>query len=158
MARRKVTVQEAAERLDASVDAVRQRIKREKLQRAEPDDPRDTRVYVWLDHDQTESRHKVEGEDGSADGNGRALVESLQDQVSYLREQLAAERRANDENRRLLLAALDRIPPQLEAPQEAQDAPAEAPEGSGPRPTTGEAQGGAQEAERVGFWRRLFGG
>ena len=45
-----------------------------------------------------------------------ALVESLQDQVSYLREQLAAERRANDENRRLLLAALERIPSQLEAP------------------------------------------
>jgi hypothetical protein len=51
MTRHKVTVQEAAEVLVTSVDAIRQRIKRGKLLRAEADDPADSRVYLWLDGD-----------------------------------------------------------------------------------------------------------
>jgi hypothetical protein len=42
--------------------------------------------------------------------------------VTVLREQLAAERQAHAEARRLLMAALERIPPQLEAPQKATEA------------------------------------
>jgi len=42
MTKRKVTVQQAADVLDTSVDAVRRRIKRGKLHRAEADDPRTT--------------------------------------------------------------------------------------------------------------------
>jgi hypothetical protein len=120
MAKRKLTVQEAAEALDTSVDAIRQRIKRGKLPRAEPDDSDDNRVYVWLDGNHTEARHHVEGE---ISANLGALVESLQDQVQYLHEQLDREREANRENRRLLAAALERIPPQLEAPPEPPGAP-----------------------------------
>jgi hypothetical protein len=132
MAKRKLTVQEAAEALDTSVDAIRQRIKRGKLPRAEPDDPDDNRVYVWLDGNHTEARHHVEGETST---NLGTLVESLQDQVEYLREQLDREREANRENRRLLAAALERIPPQLEAPSEPPEAPETAtgePEGESP--------------------------
>jgi hypothetical protein len=178
MTKHKVTVQQAADVLDTSVDAIRQRIKRGKLHRAEADDPTDNRVYVWLDGDQPKARHDLEDE---ASPNVDPLVESLQDQVEHLREQLAAERRANDENRRLLLAALERIPPQLEPPSEAEDAP-ESPVSPGPTltpaPTGGErgtatetspempmgstpseASEGPQEAaeERPGFWSRLFG-
>jgi len=48
MTKQRVTVQDASEALGISVDAVRQRIRRGKLPRAElPDD--DNRVYVWLD-------------------------------------------------------------------------------------------------------------
>ena len=61
------------------------------------------------------------------------------------------------EARRLLMAALERIPPQLEAPQEARESPETArgePEGAGPDSATGGAQGGARRP----WWRRMFGG
>ena len=146
MTRRRVTTREAAEALGISVEAVRKRIERDQLAHERVGN----RVFVYLDEDQTESGHDVEGE-----GAG-ALVESLQDQVSYLREQLAEERRANDENRRLLLAALERIP-QLEAPQEAR----ESPEAHGPTETPTPAPEGAHAATETAqrpWWRRMFGG
>jgi hypothetical protein len=128
-----MTTREAAEALGLSVEAVRKRIERGQLAH----EREDNRVYVYLDKDQTESGHDVEGE------ASEALVESLQDQVTYLREQLAEERRANDENRRLLLAALERIP-QLEAPQEAR----ESPESSGPSDGPTLADEDTQESPR----------
>jgi hypothetical protein len=162
MTKHKLTVQEAADVLETSVDAVRQRIKRGKLERAEPDDPTDNRVYVWLDGGHAETRHEAKV-DGSP--NNDALVETLQDQVEYLRDQLEREREANRENRRLLAAALERIPPQLEAPPEA---PPESPESPGPTRTPTDAGEGQEtlrerplteeEPERRGFWSRLFGG
>src|SRR4028119_748160 len=156
MARRKVTVQEASDRLDASVDAVRQRIKRGKLERAEADDPTDPRVYVWLDLDQTDARHKAEVEDESANGNGGPLVESLQAQVGHLLRELEIR---NEELRRkdhLLAAAIERIPPQLEAPKP-QNGSSGAAEGAG-RPEPQSAARGTQEDAHVPWWRRMFGG
>ena len=157
MARHKVTVQEAADRLDASVDAVRQRIKRGKLERAEADDPNDPKVYVWLDLDQTESRHKVEVEDEAANGNGVALVESLQAQVGHLLRELEIR---NEELRRkdhLLAAAIERIPPQLEAPK-SQNGSSGAAEGAGGPEQPQSAARGTQEDAHVPWWRRMFGG
>jgi|SRR5215218_775690 len=139
MARRRVTVQEAADALGISVDAVRQRIRRKHLERAEPEDVADSRVYVWLNTDQTEAKHEPDVQ----------LIESLQDQVRYLREELTAERRANDENRRLLAAALERIPPQLEASQE--------PEPRSGASTPADAGGEAQEPSERPWWRKIFG-
>jgi hypothetical protein len=156
MARRKVTVQEAADRLDASVDAVRQRIKRGRLERAEADDPSDSRVYVWLDIDQTESRYKVEVEDEPANGNGLALVESLQAQVGHLLRELEIR---NEELRRkdhLLAAAIERIPPQLEAPKSQNGSSGAAEGAGGPEPQS--AARGTQEDAHVPWWRRMFGG
>src|SRR4028118_1830372 len=156
MVRRKVTVQEAADRLDASVDAVRQRIKRGKLERAEADDPTDPRVYVWLDLDRTESRHKAEVEDESANGNGGPLVESLQAQVGHLLRELGIR---NEELRRkdhLLAAAIERIPPQIEAPKVRNGASGSAEAAGGPEPRS--AARGAQEDAQVPWWRRVFRG
>jgi hypothetical protein len=121
--------------LDTSVDAIRQRIKRGKPKKAEPDVPTDGRVYVWLDGDYTETRHEAQSEDSP---NLGAPVESLEDQVEYPREQLAAERRAKDENRRLPAAALERIPPQPEAPSQE---PRESPESPGPSGIGGPCKG-----------------
>ncbi len=147
---RRVTTREAADALGISVEAVRKRIERDQLEHERVDN----RVYVYLDEDQTESGPDVEGE-----GAG-ALVESLQDQVSYLREQLAEERRANDENRRLLLAALERIP-QLEASQEARESPVSHGPTEAPVPAPGEAQAATESPEAGGerrpWWRRVFG-
>ncbi|HEV2091708.1 MAG TPA: hypothetical protein VGR18_00935 [Rubrobacter sp.] len=142
-----MTTREAAEALGISVEAVRKRIERDQLAHERVDN----RVYVYLDEDRTESGPDVEGE-----GAG-ALVESLQDQVSYLREQLAEERRANDENRRLLLAALERIPA-IEAPREPSETVEEGedPDQAGSPQTA--AQGSQAGATGRPWWRRIFGG
>jgi hypothetical protein len=78
-----------------------------------------------------------------------------QDTEGVLEEQLRQEREAHAEARRLLAAALERIPPQLEAPTapaEPRESP-ETPPDAGPNteafPETGR--------ERRGFWSRLFG-
>jgi hypothetical protein len=58
---------------------------------------------------------------------------------------------------RLLSAALERIPPQLEALQEARDSPQtveEEPDRAEPHSATVEAQEGTQRP----WWRRIFGG
>jgi ferric-dicitrate binding protein FerR (iron transport regulator) len=55
-----------------------------------------------------------------------ALISEMRGRIEDLREQLQAERQAHAEARRLLAAALERIPPQLEAP--------ESPESPGPYP------------------------
>jgi hypothetical protein len=60
------------------------------------------------------------------------------------------------EARRLLMAALERIPPQIEAPQEAPESPEtveEEPERAEPRPATVESQ----ETVQRPWWRRVFG-
>jgi hypothetical protein len=56
------------------------------------------------------------------------------------------------------MAALERIPPQIEAPQEERESPQtveEEPESAGPRPAAREAQEGTQ---RRPWWRRVLGG
>ena len=88
------------------------------------------------------------------------LVEALKDQIDTLKEQLAAERDANRENRRIIAALTSRIP-ELEAP--ASQDPSESPTRPGPTHSPTQAHEGAQTAsERVSepserpWWRRLF--
>ncbi len=61
----------------------------------------------------------------------RASIESLE-------HQLEAEREANREHHRLLAAALDRIPPQLEAPAEPPQKVEEGPGHAQPHSDSGE--------------------
>jgi hypothetical protein len=80
--------------------------------------------------------------------------------IAVLREQLAAEREANRENRRIIAGLVQRIP-ELEAAPEPPQAPESAPEaseGASPRPDTVGAQEGVEEPERKPWWRRWFGG
>ena len=125
----KVTVVQAAEILGLTEGAVRQRLKRGTLpfEKAE-----DGSVYVLLHrtHARTDADNTRTNTDSTNDNTAdqvlSPLVESLEDQVQFLREQLAAEREANRENRRLLAAALDRIPelePAREATPEASESP-----------------------------------
>jgi hypothetical protein len=67
------------------------------------------------------------------DPHAAELVEVLREQVEDLRARLDREQEANRENRRLLAAALERIP-ELEAPREPSEAeePRESPESTGP--------------------------
>ena len=142
MTSRRLTVQEAAEVLGTSVDAVRMRVRRGSLESEK--DP-DGRVHVWVNGDSTETKPRLDGEPS-------ALISAKDETISTLREQLLAERQAHAEARRLLAAALERIPA-IEAPQEPpEDAETveEAPEGAEPHSAAEEARDelGAERVRR----------
>jgi hypothetical protein len=109
-------------------------------------------VYVLLDTNRT--RHDADAtSDRTADRT--ELVEEMRDRIASLEHQLEQERDASRRKDHLLAAALERIPPQLEAPQE----PRESPESAGPSDAPTESTEGPQEpAERVSWWQRWFGG
>jgi excisionase family DNA binding protein len=142
MTSRRLTVQEAAEVLGTSVDAVRMRVRRGSLESEK--DP-DGRVHVWVNGDSTETKPRLDGEPS-------ALISAKDETISTLREQLQAERQAHAEARRLLAAALERIPA-IEAPQEPpEDAETveEEPEGAQPHSAAEEARDelGAERVRR----------
>ena len=134
---RRLTVEQAADHLGVSTEAIRGRIRRDTIRHERVGG----RVYVLL----------------SADQESEQTPDHTAELIRTLQEQLAAERQAHAEARRLLMAALERIPPQLEAPSEARESPQttrEEPERAEPRPATG----GTQEAVQRPWWRRVFGG
>jgi hypothetical protein len=149
---RRYTQREAAEALGVSVEAVRKRVKRGTLA---SEKGADGRRYVYLDAAPDASDPQAEGE-----GFSSPLVAEMRDRIESLESQLREERRANDENRRLLAAALERIPA-IEAPASpgsptASESPQEGhqeegSEGSGP----GEESERLRTApERAPWWRR----
>jgi hypothetical protein len=161
----RLTVRDAADALGISTEAARQRIKRGTLPTQR--DP-DGTVWVLLDAgnigtndrtnpDSTRTNDRTNGDGTTDQALMVAHLDSLRGEVDYLREQLDKEREANRENRRLLAAALERIPPQLEPPRDTprvdETASAE-PDREEPRP----ASDGIQEgSEPRSWWRRWFG-
>jgi hypothetical protein len=150
------TVTQAADILGISTGAVRNRLSRGTLQQVKEGGT----VYVLLSTDipRDTKRDADDIPGGMSHPESSALTSELRDRLRYVEEQLEAERRAHAEARRLLMAALERIPPQLEAPQEARESPEtveEEPERAEPRSATGEAQESAQQRP---WWRRVFGG
>jgi excisionase family DNA binding protein len=111
MTSRRLTVQEAAEVLGTSVDAVRMRVRRGSLQSEK--DP-DGRVYVWVDEDSSETKPRIDGEPSM-------LISAKDETIHVLTQQLEAERRANEENRRIIAALTSRIPA-IEAPPDEREA------------------------------------
>ena len=99
-----------------SESAIRKRIKRGTLDHEKPEDGK---VLVYLD---AASAPSAPGTDIGPNPNTEALIATKDETMRILRKQLEAERRANDENRRLLLAAMDRIPA-LEASSEERGSP-----------------------------------
>jgi len=111
--RRRLTVAEASEVLGVTVEAVRGRIKRGTLDHERTDKG----VFVFLEADQTIDPPRPDT-DLAADqpqSDSAALISAKDETIAALREQLEAERQAHAEARRLLMAALERIPPQIEA-------------------------------------------
>jgi hypothetical protein len=139
---RRHTVTEAAAALGITVDAVRSRVKRGTIDHVREGG----RVYVLLGTDQGGDQGNRPPQDQS---ESSALISELRAHNDTLREQLEAERQAHAESRRLLAAALERIPA-IESPV----TPEEASEG----PETGEVAGAPQEATQRPWWRRIFGG
>jgi hypothetical protein len=158
--RQRVTVAQASEILGVTVEAVRGRIKRGTLEH----ERHSGTVYVLLRADQMPTGRQP-GDDQTADrpqSDSTALISAKDETIATLRDQLEAERQAHAEARRLLMAALERIPPQLEAPSEAEASEAaetveEAQEGAEPRSAAGGAHSEAEGARRP-WWRRIIGG
>jgi len=137
---RRATVAEAAVLLGISEGAVRMRVKRGTL----PSTREGGRLYVLLNVDPTPEPERPH--DGTHDRTSEL--------IDTLREQLEAERQAHAEARRLLAAALERIPA-IEAPSEPRESPEtveEQPERAEPRSVTVESQESVQRS----WWRRVF--
>jgi len=145
----RLTLRQAAARLGVSESAIRKRVERGTLR---SDKGPDGRRYVYLDS--VADSVADTGADASATPERNALISEMHAHNETLREQLEAERQAHAEARRLLAAALERIPalePPPEAP-ESPDTPSEPAPGSRtpPEPQTA--------PERVRWWRPMFGG
>lgn len=172
----RVTVQEAAEALGITVEAVRSRIKRGKLRREKGEGGT---VYVWLDaaqirpdfdqtHDRTQpdtdqaddQTHPDTGLTGSRIGSQAELVDSLLDQVGYMRDQLAEEREARRRADTIIAqltqanATLAQRVPELEAPSEPQESSERVPEDPY---STHAPPAPDHPVERPSWWRRFFG-
>jgi excisionase family DNA binding protein len=151
---RKLTVQEAAEVLGTSVDAVRMRVRRGSLPSEK--DP-DGRVYVWVDSDSSETKLRLNGESA-------ALISAKDETIRVLQEQLEAEREAHREARRIIAGLVQRIP-ELETPQEAPTEkttpePPETPTAATEQPGRVERQAqveGQQTPDTRPWWQRWFG-
>jgi excisionase family DNA binding protein len=167
----RLTVAEAAKVLGITESGVRKRVQRSQI----PHERDGGRVWVWVSPGETrqaESRDEPVQSRDEPDQTASTFVQMLS-RIEDLREQLAAERRANEENRRIIAALTSRIP-ELEAPREtASEKPSEAPavaadeqqgrgplthdEGASTEPT--EALGGpGSGTARGSWWRRMFGG
>jgi DNA-directed RNA polymerase specialized sigma24 family protein len=138
----RLTLRQAATRLGVSESAIRKRVERGTLR---SDKGPDGRRYVYLDTGADTVTD--EGADTSATGEPDALISEMRAHNATLQAQLSEERQAHAEARRLLMAALERIPPQLEAPRESPETAAAKPEGSEPRPGTEGTQEGVQRPQ-----------
>jgi hypothetical protein len=149
--RRRLSAAEAADTLGITVDAVRSRVKRGTIDHVRVGG----RVYVLLGDDESRPGRN-QHTDQVGDQRTRAPEDRTAELIATLREQLQAERQAHAEARRLLAAALERIPA-IEAPAETPEASEtleEEPERAEPHPATG----GAQEGVQRPWWRRIIGG
>jgi hypothetical protein len=147
--KQRYTVQEAADILGITPDGVRKRIHKDQLSYTK--DSATGRYYVFL------SPGDIERET-SADQSRDDLLQALEERIASLERQLDKERDANSENRRLLAAALERIPA-IEAPPDTP--PSNTPSESQSAPVSHSDTGGNSdevppEEERRSWWRRLF--
>jgi excisionase family DNA binding protein len=146
MTGQRMTTKEAAEALGISVEAVRKRIERGQLGHERVDG----RVYVYLDDDRTESGPNVEVE-------STALISEMQARIELLERQLEQANERDRENRRLLAAALERIPPQLEAPESHPGAQESAvPQSGTESPHAAREQPFTEEEQQRPWWQRWF--
>ncbi len=144
---RRLTVREAAGVLGISVDAVRMRARRGTLQ---SDKEPDGRVYVYLNGDSSETKHRLDGEP-------TALISAKDETIAVLREQLEAERAAHAEARRIIAGLIQRVP-EIRPAASADPTAAESPERPGPTRTPNDAHGGPHTGAGRPWWRRVFGG
>ncbi len=152
------TVPEAAEALGVTVDAIRSRIKRHTIMHVREGG----RVYVLLSGDQGVISHDQGDDQGTAhhaDQPPQPGPDHRDELLEELRNRVRALEEANRENRRLLAAALERIPA-IEAPSTPRDEPETSAEASGgtDAPETPAEPQAATETARRPWWLRWLGG
>jgi len=136
----RLTVAQAAVRLSITEGAVRSRIKRGTL----PTSKEGGNVFVLWGGGTSQANQTTST---GVPGDQSALIEALRDQIEDLRRERDDWKEQARMTDRLLSAALERVPPQLEAPQETQESPEtveEEPERAPTRSGTGEAEVGGQ--------------
>ena len=164
---RLATVVEAAEILGITPDAVRSRLRRGTLKRS-AERGEDGEVLVVMPApkytDQSGDESETASDQSTDQSENRsttdrdalptvALIERMSSEIDHLREQLDKEREANRENRRLLAAALERIPA-IEAGEE-RDSTVTATEGKDSRDLPLEQQ---EDTQRRSWLYRFFFG
>ena len=158
---RRVTVAQAAVLLGLSEDAIRSRLKRGTLSKEKD---ADGTVFVVLDGGRpttNSDRPTTNGDrpttDQTTDQSALALMQahldSLGEQLTYIRDQLDQEREANRENRRIIAGLVQRVP-ELEPPRNGRETATAGPDREEPRPATD----GPQEGSDRSWWRRLLWG
>ncbi len=177
--KRRVTVAEAAEILGITAEAVRTRIKRDKLESVKEPPDRTGTVYVLLEADQTgpnvDPTPQVQDQTSNQTGKRDELVEALREQVAYLQgviatrdrelEQRAEEIRRRDlalEREQQLTAMFATRLGELEPPQEARESPVSpGPTEDSPQahaaPQTATESPQAGDEDRRPWWRKFFG-
>jgi predicted transcriptional regulator len=145
MGRNRVTVQEAARSLGITEQAVRKRVKRGTLEH----DNEAGRVYVYLDAGYEPSRDTVTNPEDER-------VAGLQAHIADLQRQLEEANTRDRENRRLLAAALERIP-ELEAPPANADEAEKVGGSAGVVEDPGESAEPEAATSQRPWWRRLLG-
>jgi hypothetical protein len=111
---------------------------------------------VILDTDQDAASKVQDTDQPQSDAN--ALISAKDETIAALRDQLEAERQAHAEARRLLMAALERIPPQLEAPSEARESPETVEEERERGRESPRSAVESQEDVQRPWWKRIFTG
>lgn len=169
-----VTVNEAAETLGISVEAIRGRVKRGTVRH----ERRGNTVYVLLEGDQTppgrdqsttsrqpDGDQSEEPEASEVSPHVERLLAAQEREIEYLRGQIGEEREARRRADHIIAALTERIP-ELEAPpqsaQEAESVAEQASEGESPMEASEEPQQAPSQGSdtpRVGrsWWHRLFG-
>jgi hypothetical protein len=118
-----VPVAVAAAELGTTVDALRKRVQRGTIEHE-----RDDEGHVWIVLDTVRPRQDTDQDTDRPQSERDELISELRAHNATLREQLESERQGHAEARRLLLRALERIPPALEAPESPQSpGPSDAP-------------------------------
>lgn len=161
----RVSLVEAARRLGVSKDAVRKRARRGSIPHDR--DP-DGTVYVYVpagvdtSTDTTESSTDA-GTDASTDTSTEArsaLLDAYRDRIESLERQLAAERSAHGETRRIAAMLAQRVPelePPRDASQESPQEPQSVSEGSGGDDAPPEDSPTEEHSGFAGWFRRIFG-
>jgi hypothetical protein len=148
---RRFTVSQAAKHLSTTESSIRHKVNRNSIPHER--DEETNRVYILID----EVEDELLTEDTQRHTNGelsdnKRLIATLTMQLEATQESLEQEREANRENRRLLAAALERIPA-LEGPPEPRERPETATEPQGNGTAHPEDGGG----EKPSWFRRFFG-